>query len=190
MTGLLLALALQALPAGEFSCDGFSVVVTSASGEPNNDDERVEVVLEGARFVVPLRPAQFTFSGEWASSRPNPAQRCRAGLVAWAVGPNQVLLMFSRSGRPGLDLASFALVDLAQRKTLAVLDTQLALASARAEGPGGTSFSFITRAAPQGFDVRLVREWLPGDDSPVGALEDWFAVRVKKGALKAGWLRP
>jgi hypothetical protein len=169
----------------EAKCLGFSVITTSPSGEPAEDDGRVEVKVGEARFAVPFKPAMFTGIGErpYASSR---RLRCQQDLVAYEVRPSLVILALSRSGRPGLDVVSFALVDLAKHETVQVIDGTWEIASGRT----ATSFRFVTRDAPDGFDIRLVRETLPDDDSPTGAIEDWLRVQVKKGRLTTAWLRP
>jgi hypothetical protein len=185
---LFVALALAQAPlVTETKCQGFSLISTSPSGDLLEDDERLEVQVEGARVPVPLAPAWFTGAG--ARSR-SPKLRCSDGLAAWEVRPDVVVLLLSRSGRPGLDRVSFALVDLRRRKTLAVLDAPWELASGRVESQKGVTFSFVLRDAPGGLDVRLVREWLPDDDSLESAMQDWLAVRVKGDRLTARWLRP
>ncbi len=181
----LLVMLLQEAPlVAESKCDGFSVVVTSPSGMPYEDDGRVEVKVGEARFPVPFQPAMFTGVGERAFAR-NQRLRCQDGLVAWEVGPQRVVLALSRSGRPGLDRLSLALIDLGKRQTLEVIDTPHEIASGRNE----KGFTFVTREAANGFDVRVVREWLRDDDSITGAIEDWLAVRVTKQKLTAAWLR-
>jgi len=185
IAALLLALSLHQAPlVTESKCDGFSVVVTSPSGMPYEDDERVEVKVGDVRFPVPFQPAMFTGVGERAFVQ-NKRLRCRSGLVAWEVGPQWVVLALSRSGRPGLDRLSLALIDLTKRQTLEVIDTPHEIASGRTD----TSFTFVTRDAENGFDVRVVREWLRDDDTLTGAIEDWLAVRVTKKHLTARWLR-
>jgi hypothetical protein len=171
-------------------CAGFTVVTTSPSGAPAEDDGVVELLINEARVRLPLAPAMFTATSERAAAGRNPKRLCREGLVAWEVRPHLVVLLLTRSGRPGLDLISLALVDLAKRKSLAVLETPYAVASGRAETARGVEFHLITREAQGGFDVRAVRESLPDDDGPDGALEDWLAVRVKGQRLSATWLRP
>ncbi|MFZ5443949.1 MAG: hypothetical protein ACOZQL_28355 [Myxococcota bacterium] len=185
---LLLALVLTQSPlVVETPCEGFSLIATSPSGALPEDDQRLEVLVEGARFPIPLGAAWFTGAGTRSRAK---ALRCRDGVVAWEVRPGVVVLLLSRSGRPGLDLLSFALVDLRQRRALQVLDTTWELASGRTERPGGVTFSFVLREAKGGFDVRAVREWLADDDSLEGAMQDWLAVRVKGARLTASWLRP
>jgi len=184
IAALLLGLSLHQAPlVTESKCDGFSVVVTSPSGMPYEDDGRVEVKVGDVRFSVPFQPAMFTGVGERSFVR-SKRLRCQAGLVAWEVGPQRVVLALSRSGRPGLDRLSLALIDLAKRQTLTVLDTPYEIASGRTE----KSFTFVTREAVNGFDVRVVREWLRDDDTLTGAIEDWLAVRVTKQQLTAAWL--
>ena len=110
--------------------------------------------------------------------------------MAYEVTKGVVALALSRSGRPGLDFLSLALVDLEHRKSLGVIDTKFELASGRVESKAGVQFSLLTREAKGGFDVRVVREWVAtGDDSATGAIEDWLAVRVVKQRLSATWLR-
>jgi len=185
---LLLAMVLAQAPlVTEKPCTGFSVVWTSPSGQPTEDDELVEVKVGDARFAVPFQPAMFTDTGAFITG---PQVKCREGLLAWEVKPGLLVLVMTRSGRPGLDLVSLALVDLARRKTLQVLETRWELVSGREVTKDGVRFRFIARAAKGGFDLRVVREWLPGDDSPFGAIEDWLAVRATQEQLTAKWLRP
>ena len=187
LAALVISVLHQAPLVTELKCAGFSVITTSPSGDPLNDDERFEISVEGARFPVPFKPTMFTGAG----ARGTAAQlKCSEHLLAWEVRPGVLVLVVSRSGRPQLDLVSLALVDLAKKKTLQVIDTPYELSSGRAQTKQGVTFSFVTRAAPGGFDLRVVREWLPDDDSPSGALEDWLAVRAVKEKLTAGWLRP
>lgn len=186
MSAFLAALLFAAPLETKVACEGYTLVFTSPSGEPIEDDERVEVELDGARFPVPLQPTMFTRA---PSRVPSPRLRCATGVPAVEVRPGVVVLMLSRSGRPQLDLVSFALVDLRAKKTLAVVETRYALASGRVERPGVAEFGFVHREVPGGFDVRVVREWLPVTDGPEGAIEDWLAVRVRGERLRVDWLR-
>lgn len=185
---LLLALVLAQAPlVTETPCTGFSVVRTSPSGEPTEDDERVDVKVGDSKFPVPFKPALFTATGVHSTA---PQVKCSDGLLAWELRPNVLVLVLSRSGRPHLDLVSLALVDLSKKKTLQVLDTPWELVSGRETTKDGVQFRFVARAAPGGFDLRVVREWLKDDDSPASAIEDWLKVRVQKDRLTTGWLRP
>lgn len=186
MLTLLSALVLAAPQVDRVTCEGFTLIFTSPSGEPTEDDERLELEVEGRRFPVPLAPALFTGIGMHTRS---PHLRCAEHAPAIEVRPGLLVLVLSRSGRPGLDLISLALVDLKRGKTLAVMDTRWALASGRVERAGRTDFSFLHREVPGGFDLRAVREWLTDDDGPESAIEDWLAVRVVGDALKVDWLR-
>jgi hypothetical protein len=167
-------------------CEGFDVVVTSPSGDPLNDDGVVEVEVARQRLRLPFAPAMFSL----VTALPGTKSRCGAGPVAWEVEPGLVVLLLSRSGRPGLDRVSLALVDVKGREVLGALEPPLEYASGRTQGPRGVSFHFQLRAAKHGFDVWLVRSWLPGDDTPTGALEDWWGVRVERRKLTGQWLRP
>lgn len=192
MSPFFVVLLLQAAPPSlpetvETKCEGFTLLSTSPSGQPVEDDERLELVIGAARMPVALQPAWFTGAGLRKGVKAPAQVRCRDGLVAWEVRPGVVVLVLSRSGRPGLDRISFALVDLTQRKVLQVLETQWELASARNDAD--RSFSFVVRAAKEGFDVRAVREWLPDDDSLESAMQDWLAVRVRGAKLSVDWLR-
>jgi hypothetical protein len=185
---LLLALVLAQAPlVTETPCTGFSVVRTSPSGEPTEDDERVDVKVGDVTFPVPFAPAMFTSTGVSSTAK---QVKCRTDLLAWEVRPDLVVLVLTRSGRPQLDTVSLALVDLSKKKTLQVLETRWELVSGRQVAKDGVRFHFVARAAPGGFDLRVVREWLKDDDSPTGAIEDWLKVRVQKAQLTAGWLRP
>lgn len=187
MLALVLASLLQQTPlVHESKCTGFSVITTSPSGAPYEDDGRVEVKVGDVRFPVPFKPAMFTGFGERKFTK-SARLRCRDDLVAYEVRPNLIILVLSRSGRPGLDLMSFALVDLSKHQTLEVIDSCFELVSGRTEN----AFTFVTRESVNGFDVRAVREWLPDDDGATGAIEDWLHVHVQKnGRLATAWLRP
>ena len=184
---MILAALLWAAPLEvKVPCEGYTLLFTSPSGEPTEDDGRVEVEVDGARFPIPFRPAMFTHS---PARVPSPRLRCAAQVPALEVRPGLLVLMFTRSGRPHLDPVSFALVDLRARRTLAVVETPHALASGRVERDGRVELGFVHREVDGGFDVRVVREWLPGTDGPEGAIEDWLAVRVAGARLRVGWLR-
>lgn len=169
----------------ETNCPGFVVRFTSPSGVPTEDDGRVELIIDGATVPVPFKPAMFT-STKVASE--DPSVRCRDGLLAWELRPKVVLLLVTLSGRPSLDFVNLALVDLARKKVLHVLEGRWQLASGRTPTPQGPEFSVVVRKAPGGLDLRVVREWIA--DDPTGAIEDWLAIRVKGERVSARWLRP
>lgn len=187
MLAVLAALVVSAPQVTRVPCEGYALVFTSPSGEVTEDDERLEVEVAGRRFPVPLAPAWFT--GAKMRTR-SAGLRCREQVPALEVRPGVLVLLLSRSGRPQLDLISLALVDLRRGKALAVLDTRWSLASAPVERDGQRMFSFVHREAAGGFDLRAVRDWLPGDDTLAAAMEDWLSVRVVGDSLQVDWLRP
>ncbi|MFO0594684.1 MAG: hypothetical protein U0228_05255 [Myxococcaceae bacterium] len=188
LTALLSVLLVSGPLVTETKCEGFSLVVTSPSGVPTEDDGRLEIVVGGKRLPVKLAPAMFTFADEHPSFHA-PAPRCPTGAAAHELTSNLVLVVLTRSGRPGLDRLSFVLVDLKRREIVEAIDTPYELASARTST--GDAFRIVTRANGGGLDLRAVREWLPGDDSIDGAMEDWLAVRLSPvgRALDVKWLR-
>lgn len=186
MLALVLALSLAAPQTTRISCEGYTLVFTSASGVPTEDDETLELEVDGQRFPVPFSKTMFLTPRARFTS---PHLKCQAEAPSIEVRPGVVVLMLARTGRPHLDLINLALVDLKARKTLAVVETKYLLASGRTERAGQVEFAFMHREAQGGFDLRAVREWLPQDDSIDGAMEDWLAVRVTGNQLDVRWLR-
>ncbi|WP_205525798.1 hypothetical protein [Pyxidicoccus trucidator] len=155
----------------------------SLSGECTEDDMRAFVEGPGGKTELPLERG-------WYSPIPNIANgksTCQvagataSGVSAFAVEGGRVLVFFGRDGRPGYDSVGVALIDAATGK---LLDVRQSLGQSK-------DSTVAILATPRGYKLRLVREHLKEVqcDCSAAFADDWMAVEVVNGRLRARWMR-
>jgi hypothetical protein len=153
----------------------------SASGDAFEDDMTVQARRAGgSSLTLPLPPALYHATGLLGS----PASACDP-VPLLDMGNGLGLLLVVRDNRPGLSVVDALLLDLA---TLQVVDKRLGDPGA-VEGLLKTA-SLVLRQSPQGVDLRLVREAVPGAecDCADGYAEDWLRFSVGQRKLRTSWL--
>ncbi|RKH40910.1 hypothetical protein D7V93_39165 [Corallococcus llansteffanensis] len=163
----------------------FSVSFDSESDDCTEDDMRVSVDVAGRRSGLSLKKAWYSSisniaNGESICSLPGEAP-ARAGPVsAFAVGPQQALVFFTTSGRPGYDSVGVMLLDVATGK---LLDARQGLG----ESKEPTVAVLKTRT---GFKLRLVKEHLPEVrcDCSAAFADAWMSVEVVNSHIKIRWM--
>ncbi|MEP9317671.1 hypothetical protein ABKS89_11090 [Pseudomonas sp. LABIM340] len=153
----------------------------SASGDAFEDDMAVQARrADGSSMTLPLPPALYHATGLLGS----PTSACDP-VPLLDMGNGLGLLLVVRDNRPGLPVVDALLLDLA---TLQVVDKRLGDPGA-VEGLLKTA-SLVLRQSPQGVDLRLVREAVPGAecDCADGYAEDWLRFSVDQRKLRTHWL--
>ncbi|WP_440468492.1 hypothetical protein ACKI1H_12435 [Pseudomonas sp. YH-1] len=153
----------------------------SASGDAFDDDMVVQARrADGSRLTLPLPPALYHATGLLG----RPISACDP-VPLLDMGNGLGLLLVVRDNRPGLPVVDVLLLDLV---TLQVVDKRLGDPGA-VEGLLKTA-SLVLRQSPQGVDLRLVREAVPGAecDCADGYAEDWLRFSVDRRKLRTDWL--
>ncbi|HEX2835636.1 MAG TPA: hypothetical protein VHW00_21665 [Thermoanaerobaculia bacterium] len=178
---VLFARLAAAAPAAEFRdrCHGFDFVAQSKSGDAMEDDMALSLLFGEQSLPLPLPPALYTPSHPLL----NVKNLCTE-ITALDAGHDRVVLLFSRNARPQFSRLDAVLVDLAERR---VLDVREDLGEIKGDGDVLVVRNGID--ARNGFDVRLVQEWLPdsGCDCAEAAIEEWLHVAIEKERIATKW---
>jgi hypothetical protein len=164
----------------------FRVNFDSPSGDPDQDDMRVSLVLPDQReLLLPLLPGTYRRRSVVAN-QPSLCDGVGAFQVADRVFKGvepYLLLWLSVDNRPGWDTLSLALIDLGHGKVL-----HSAEGVAPIKDPDGRQ-GLAVQVSPEGFQVRLERQWLhnTGTDSAENSIEDWLEIWVRHGRIQRRW---
>lgn len=168
----------------QFATHRFAVDFDSVSDDCTEDDMQVSVDVAGRRSALSLKKA-------WYRSIPNIANGesiCRlseaspAGpsqVSAFAVGPQQALVFFTTSGRPGYDFVGVMLLDVTGK----LLDARQNLGASK-----DTTVAVLKTRT--GFKLRLVKEHLSEVqcDCSAAFADAWMSVEVVSGRIKVRWM--
>ena len=161
----------------------FELIFKSASGDVAEDDMSVSIKTTSGKIAsLPIKPALYTSRGSVSEVKNLCADPKTGGLdslVAFPISENTVLVWLSSDGRPFFNILSLVLVDIEQGKVLDYLDTKTAIKDVN------NSRMLVTRKAKDGFQVRLIGEWLKdtGLDTAETAIEYWVSVKVQNGKI-------
>ena len=172
----------------ECQADGqaFQLIFDSASQDVDNADMTVTLALaDGRKVLLPLSPGTYR-------ARPvvsNEASLC-SGIGAFASRDQvykgtsaKLLLWLSVDNRPGWDTLSLALLDLSEAKLLHSVERVAPI-----KDPDGRQ-ALAVQVTPEGYSVRLERQWLQntGSDSAANSIEDWMLVSVAHERIRSQW---
>lgn len=172
----------------ECRADGqpFQLIFDSPSQDVDNADMTVTLALaDGRKVLLPLSPATYR-------ARPvvsNQASLC-TGIGAFASRDQvykgtsaKLLLWLSVDNRPGWDMLSLALLDLSEAKLLHHVE-----GVAPIKDPDGRQ-ALAVQVTPEGYSVRLERQWLQNtnSDSAANSIEDWMQVSVAHERIRNKW---
>ena len=162
----------------------FEVFFKSASGDAAEDDMSVSIKTTRGKIVpLMLKPALYTSRGSVSEVKNLCADPKTGGLdslVAFPIHENTVLLWLASDGRPFFNILSLVLVDIEQGKVIDYLDTKTAIKDVN------NSRMLVTRKAKDGYQVRLIGEWLKntGLDTAETAIEYWVSVAVQNRKIR------
>lgn len=164
----------------------FELIFDSPSKNSDNADMTVTLVLADRRKVLlPLTPGIY----KARKSVSNQKSMC-TGIGAFAskdrvykADPERLLLWLSIDDRPGWDLLSLVLIDLAEAKVMHQLERVAPI-----KDPDGRQ-GLAIQTTDDGFLVRLQRQWLhnTGTDSAENSIEDWMEIWVAHGHIRSRW---
>ena len=172
----------------ECQADGqaFQLIFDSPSQDVDNADMTVTLALaDGRKVLLPLSPGTYR-------ARPvvsNEASLC-SGIGAFASRDQvykgtsaKLLLWLSVDNRPGWDTLSLALLDLSEAKLLHSVERVAPI-----KDPDGRQ-ALAVQVTPEGYSVRLERQWLQntGSDSAANSIEDWMLVSVAHQRIRSQW---
>lgn len=172
----------------ECQVDGqaFRLVFDSPSQDVDNADMTVTLALaDGRKVALPLSPGTYR-------ARPvvsNETSLC-TGIGAFASRDQvykgtsaKLLLWLSVDNRPGWDTLSLALLDLSEAKLLHQVERVAPI-----KDPDGRQ-ALAVQVTPEGYSVRLERQWLQntGSDSAANSIEDWMLVSVAHERIRSKW---
>jgi hypothetical protein len=184
-----------AIPAPAPGCDfrwecqlgthSFSVSFDSESDDCPEDDMRVSVDVAGRQSALSLKKAWYSSisniaNGESICRLPGDSPAGAGPVSAFAVGPQQALVFFTSSGRPGYDSVGVMLLDVATGK---LLDARQSLGKSKEP----TVAVLKTRT---GFKLRLVKEHLSEVrcDCSAAFADAWMSVEVVNSRIKVRWM--
>lgn len=172
----------------ECQADGqaFQLIFDSPSQDVDNADMTVTLALaDGRKVLLPLSLGTYR-------ARPvvsNEASLC-SGIGAFASRDQvykgtsaKLLLWLSVDNRPGWDTLSLALLDLSEAKLLHSVERVAPI-----KDPDGRQ-ALAVQVTPEGYSVRLERQWLQntGSDSAANSIEDWMLVSVAHERIRSQW---
>lgn len=164
----------------------FELIFNSPSKDSENADMTVTLVLADRRkILLPLTPGIYK-ARESVSNR---TSLC-SGIGAYAskdrvyrADPERLLLWLSVDDRPGWDLLSLVLIDLAEARVMHQLERVAPI-----KDPDGRQ-GLTIQITDDGFLARLQRHWLrnTGTDSAENSIEDWMEIWVAHGRIRSRW---
>ena len=143
------------------------------------------VYADGKETVLPLAPGFYRARSVVSSE----ASLC-SGIGAFAIKDRvyqaedpKLLLWLSVDNRPGFDTLTLALLDVSAGKLLHQVERVAPI-----KDPDGRQ-RLAVQVAPEGYSVRLERQWLQNtdSDSAENSIEDWMQVWVAHARIRTQW---
>lgn len=157
----------------------FSIDFKSKSGDAYEDDMDVTIRGAGGSTInVPLPRAAYVRRGMVSDVK----NVCK-DIAAIALSDKKLLLLISSDGRPGWDQLNLVYININTGK---ILDVKADVGEIK-DVDGHQNLT--VRRRPNGFEVRLQREWLSdtGTDSAENSIEDWRSITILDGKILTEW---
>jgi hypothetical protein len=182
------ASAIAASPRWTAVCDSeqhhFALHFKSPSGDVEEDDMRVTFTWDHNNPIrLPIKPAWFEPGGYLSDAK----SLCK-DVGGFAMGPQRVLILIRKDGRPSFDRIAAILVD---ENTGRVISTINDVGEIYLANTGPDSMETVLVTANSGYRILLIRDWrIDRNDGGEFGVPAWKRLTVKNNTLAAVWESP
>ena len=106
-------------------------------------------------------------------------------LPVFDAGNNNILIMLRQDDKPTFDLLTLVLYNLKSKRAVSRIEN---IGRVKA----GPSESITVRKTPEGFDIKLIKQWFKNttNDTSETPIEGWLRVSVGEKRIEKEWLDP